>query len=562
MLQNLKLLNKLYSITNNLIPNLQFKFMYNNKFLNHFALSLVLILLLIAPKGLLAQNKPVVGASLPVATPVAKPAAYSSAAKINYNRVWTARSPQQTALDSINDFTKVGVVTNYTDGLGRPLQTVVKQASLASNTNGNDVSNNIDAKDFVTVNTYDAFGREQYHYLPFVANSSGSNTSINDGEFKKNPFVQQESFNQNVFPNEQIFYTKTDFEATPFSRPIKAYAQGNSWGGSGKGVSTDYLIYTQADDDVKIWSIGFDPNNFDIGNATDNNIPFVTGTYNDGDLYKSIITNESGLSVITYVDKSGKVILKKEQTATNPSGIYAGWLCTYYVYDDFGNLRFVFPPKAVASLENDGWPNQISNIIVDELCFHYEFDDIGRLIATKTPGKGWEFIVYDNLDRPVFYQSANMRNNSEWKTILYDELNRSIITGMYRTTESRARLQYYLDDFGSRFEVSKITLQTDSRDENFEISNYPIPPNIGNFIPLTINYFDNYNFNERNSKIYTPPSNTQLDTGNNLFALPLPSTTKILEYQTKGLTTGSKVRIVSCMSSNQSELSLRECFVI
>jgi hypothetical protein len=46
--------------------------------------------------------------------------------------------------------------------------------------------------------------------------------------------------------------------------------------------------------------------------------------------------------------------LKKQQlTSADDTGSgkgYYGWLCTYYVYDDFNNLRAVIQPKGVEAL--------------------------------------------------------------------------------------------------------------------------------------------------------------------------------------------------------------------
>src|SRR4051794_16214848 len=89
------------------------------------------------------------------------PAAYSGYMKVSYVRSWDVTSPQSNP-DTVMTRTLKDVkqTTQYIDGLGRPIQTVVKQGSVV--TGGT-------AYDFVNSNVYDDFGREVNKYLPFSA---------------------------------------------------------------------------------------------------------------------------------------------------------------------------------------------------------------------------------------------------------------------------------------------------------------------------------------------------------------------------------------------------------
>src|SRR5947208_1285151 len=70
------------------------------------------------------------------------PAAYSSNVSFNYIRTWDATSPQINPDTLIAKSLKdVKQVTQYFDGLGRPIQTVVKQGSLATGTSAVDLVN-------------------------------------------------------------------------------------------------------------------------------------------------------------------------------------------------------------------------------------------------------------------------------------------------------------------------------------------------------------------------------------------------------------------------------------
>ncbi|PWG77815.1 hypothetical protein, partial [Pararcticibacter amylolyticus] len=70
-------------------------------------------------------------------------------------------------------------------------------------------------------------------------------------------------------------------------------------------------------------------------------------------------------------------------------------LSTYYVYDDFGNLCYVLPPKSEADSGIPGPDKQ------NALCYQYRYDERNRMSAKKIPGKGWEYQVYNQLDQVV-----------------------------------------------------------------------------------------------------------------------------------------------------------------
>ncbi|MFL9485748.1 DUF6443 domain-containing protein, partial [Chitinophagaceae bacterium LWZ2-11] len=310
---------------------------------------------------------------------------------------WVPQQPytqESDVIDAGRTVNQVSRATQYVDGLGRPLQTVSWQTTPGKT-------------DMVAPQVYDAFGREQYKYLPY--SSSGT-----DGTFKNTPFVDQSNFYGSTYPaqqpafnGEQFFYGHTQFEASPLSRPLKTFAPGNSWAGSEgssqeHGVQIQYLI-NDATDNVRIWSITNNALTYTTGDPTVN-IPTSTTAYAGGQLYKTVTADEAGKQVVEYKDKDGHVVLKKVQIADTPTDAYTGWLCTYYVYDDLGLLRFVIPPKAVNAAIGNNW--QLATDVVKELCFRYEYDSRNRMIAKKVPGAAWVYMVYDLRDRLVFTQDG------------------------------------------------------------------------------------------------------------------------------------------------------------
>src|SRR5206468_1602071 len=150
------------------------------------------------------------------------PSAYSSTMLVNFVRTWNATKPftADTSVTSASRTTQeVKQTTQYIDGLGRPLQTVVKQITAGG-------------RDLVIPIEYDSLGRETYKYLPYAQIDSNTTT----GKFKRDAFNNQKSFYSNTtynpgLVNEQIYYNKTIFEPSVLNRIDTAFSPGNSWGG-------------------------------------------------------------------------------------------------------------------------------------------------------------------------------------------------------------------------------------------------------------------------------------------------------------------------------------------
>lgn len=90
---------------------------------------------------------------------------------INYVRCWEPKKAE-TDINVVPNLpvSAVKQTTNYVNGLGKGIQTVVKQGSASGH-------------DLVTCKTVDDYGREIQGYLTYPDPSS-------DGNFKFNPFVQ------------------------------------------------------------------------------------------------------------------------------------------------------------------------------------------------------------------------------------------------------------------------------------------------------------------------------------------------------------------------------------
>ncbi|ANH81284.1 hypothetical protein A8C56_10060 [Niabella ginsenosidivorans] len=484
--------------------------------------------------------------------------------------------------------------TQYFDGLGRPLQTVVKKGSMVTTTTASVGTDTAGARDLVTPVLYDEFGREQYHFSPFAANNADGNTSLSDGLFKMNPYAQQQQFMTGKYgtsQGEDNFYSQTLFEASPLNRVLEQFAPGKSWAGSyaatteatRHSIKSKYWINT-ARDSVRIWEVTDgtpgDGSGGTPANRTENNysgqseisatesitlgngftVPsgsnfraYITSTpsapgaiitstyassrlYDAGELYKKVTVDEVGRQVIEFKDKEGQLILKKvqlESTATD-NGLgkgHWGWLCTYYIYDDLGNLRCVIQPEGVKTM-NDARNWALTPTLLKEQCFRYEYDGRNRMTVKQVPGASEVAMVYNIKDLPVMTQDGNLRNAGMWNYTQYDTLNRPVATGVFS---------------------SSVVLSTHWQTAAASTS-YPTAAMLTGVQPLTETFYDDYSWVGK-----TPYSNdltgkisatfTVTDTAGNL--LPVSNTIwpyaqkPAMDSRTKGMVTGSRVKVLN-----------------
>ncbi len=384
----------------------------------------------------------------------------------------------------------------YIDGLGRPLQTIQVQGSPGF-------------KDIVQPVAYDAFGREQFKYLPYVSGVGGN------GSFKTAAIADQTAFYNDPVSNgapgvTQITgaaFSETEFESSPLSRVKQQGAPGAAWQLSG-GHTIKVEYGTNIENEVKLWTV----------NSTGNGA--VATFYLPGKLYKTISKNENWIpsdlkagTMEEFRDFEGRVVLKRVWE-TDAKGLY-----TYYVYDDFGNLRYVLPPAV-----NNNGQSPIDSFdetlpVFDGFIYGYRYDGLKRLVEKKIPGKGWEFMVYSALDQLVFSQDAVQRANSQWIFNKYDALGRIVITGLYTDGSSRTALQISVDNqLNTNQPLWETRYNADASGIGY--TNTTIPTSIMAY--HTVNYYDDYDFS-----------------GNSFGQ---PSGSQAPNERTRGLLTGSNVQ--------------------
>ena len=322
----------------------------------------------------------------------------------------TVTVPQVTTVSQVSALTadQRRQTVGYFDGLGRPQQTITVQGSP-------------DKQDIIQPIAYDEFGREVTKYLPYVGGAGGG--------FHASPYTEQRTFYSTAsgIAHDDYPYSQTILERSPRNLVVETGAAGSSWQpGNGHTIKV-YNGANSAAEHVKRWVVV-------------NDLPVVAGEFAALDLSKVVTTDEHGHQIVEYKDRENKVILKKVQLDQTIDSSYSGWLSTFYVYDDFNNLRFVIPPKAVNLGISNGW--NLSTDVLNGLCFQYSYDERLRMVTKKVPGAGTEEMVYDSRDRLAFRRDGNMRANQQWMVYYYDELNREVMTALWSNAgQSRADLQ-------------------------------------------------------------------------------------------------------------------------
>jgi RHS repeat-associated protein len=420
----------------------------------------------------------------------------SIATNLNYIRIREFSKPGLTdtvTADGLTSASDVQQTTTYYDGLGRSIQTVARQASPLLN-------------DMVTIDVYDAFGRSATNYLPYTSPS-------NNGLYKTDPIGEQSTFNSAQYPSDQFFYGQTAYEPSPLNRMSTVYSPGNSWVGSGRGVSKEYSI-NGTGDSVQLWTIS----------SQAGSLPVSAGFYPAGTLYEDVTTDEAGHQMVEYKDLQGQVLLKKVQVAGSPSSGPTGWLNTYYIYDTLSNLRFVIPPQAVQWLMVNSWNFSASGgaQVASGLCFRYEYDYRKRMYIKKIPGAGEVHMVYDERDRLVMTQDSNMRSTKQWLVTSYDSENRPDSTGLITDNTNYNNLSYHT---------------------TAALTTFPYPAVSGyTYAPLTQTHYDNYAWVTGLGSI-TSTMDTSYDANASFFIQSYTSSPYAIHqtpyYVTRGMVTGA-----------------------
>lgn len=388
----------------------------------------------------------------------------------NYIRTILLRE-EETSEASIGSDERVETVEYY-DGLGRPVQSIIVQGSPLK-------------KDVVQAIGYDSYGRDSISYLPYVA---GTTT----GAYVAAPKTGCVDFYNGTVPGREPGinpWNETLYEPSPLNR-VSEIQGPDAW--QGHPSTTEYLTNAgTTTGTIQHWKA--DKTSF---------------TYNECELYVTKYTDEDGHQSREYKDKLGRVVRKETYDGAN-------WLRTSYVYDDFGDLVIVVPPKATSATDT-------------ELCYYYEYDERRRMTKKDLPGAAPVYMVYDKRDRLVMTQDGNLDANNQWLATICDNLNRPVLTAFINSSATPATVETAFSGV-----VNNATYNTAGSFLGYNVS-LPSGYTLTKANILTATYYDSYDF----TGIYDFTGNYSFGFYN-LTGFTEPQSTK-----TKGLVTGTFTRVL------------------
>ena len=486
----------------------------------------------------LLENRPVDGGTQSLATAFAPVSRGSATDTVNYLRTYAARAAYtnparlvQAVVDSVQ------ISTQYLDGLGRPVQTVLWQESPGR-------------RDLVQPMAYDALGRQPRQYLSYVV----ENASSTAGDYRPDALYEQSLFYQRttvpgggagpLAPTDPVRsvvrtgvpFGETAFEASPLNRVLAQAAAGESWQMATGRVVSRLERPNVATDSVQYFVPGYGSSGGDLTPA---------GGYAAGELWGTQTTDEQvgpdgkGYRTIEWKDKQAQTVLKQVEAKRVGTGTAARsrWLRTYYVFDDFGHLRAVLPPAAVKAMQANTWA---VNAAAEKFLFRYRYDGRGRVTGKQVPGTDGETaVVYNLLDQPVLTQDAAQRGRNEWAFVKYDALGRPVLTGLvtragFPTTPA---LQAEADATAAQFEQRTATAGTYPQYYTTDQA-YPRLGQQGFSAGqvLSATYYDDYNFDSDAAGTADATYDAQLDA--QLGVAPVP------DNRVTGLVTRTQTRVL------------------
>ncbi len=379
--------------------------------------------------------------------------------KVYQKAVDTSQIPTTTNDDQIQTIT-------YFDGLGRPIQE-------------NSVRAGGDQGDIVTYHQYDSFGREASMYLPFgLPNNNG------DYEPNADTYAQEYHFDTHTdigdrdrfitFQNSPLGEIKK--ERLPMDRSLRT--------SNSQGEIAYEIGFNTLNDSIQSYVVDYE-DEYDIIEYGSFLRKHTSYFISDKKLYKKTTKDENwhpnkgnDHTIEEYTNPRGQLILKRTFDKGKKHD-------TYYVYGSQNNLCYVVPPLASEK-------ETLTEDDIDALCYQYLYDTKQRIRQKKVPGKGWEYMVYDKLDRPILTQDAILRKGNQWLFTKYDVFDRIVYTGIYTHDEAvnQVTMQEEVDSYTALHESFDVASSWSVAGTRIQYTNTVFPSS--NIEVLIINYYDHY----------------------------------------------------------------------
>lgn len=485
----------------------------------------------------IAQNVPdgttVPGPPTNNLTKPAVPGIYNKYAH-NFIRTWVP-AMRQTGVQSYGRTSYPGVLsmqTQYFNGWGQTIQ------SIARNAGG------VNTADLITpLNVIPSLSSSSF--LPYPAASMSL--------FSQDPFGDQYLYyisNANGYSDEMgTAHSRTKTEVANGIVYSKSFAPGYNRTGSNRGNVAYNLFNTHnapdpASSSIRMWQL-------------ESSLPSSSDYYNDNELTVRISEGQNDKVLREYYDKDEKLVCKQVlfTKSSNPSNNV--YLTTYYVYDNLSRLAYIITPKASEVVAASTWlpfSFAANDPVLNNLCYHYVYDNYGSLIEQKLPDQqGVQSFVYDKKRRQVLFQSPLMKTNHQWQFTIYDNFSRVVMQGTVNSIATREDWQNWVNSLSNppsnsstagEFLLNYIKSDHYYLDHNF--SGYPGtllgPPDVQNgaYNSCSIDVYNYYDLYDKHPDLQGRYYDSSL---RNDFSADYFHIKPLASAFANGLLTGSRVRI-------------------
>ena len=313
--------------------------------------------------------------------------------------------------------------------------------------------------DLVTRSTFDGHGRFERMWLPTPV---ADGCSLSDSDIEAAAVTTY---------SDSRPYAYQVYEQSPLDSVTTRYGAGSLWTAA-HGVAHE--VY--ANDQTVLLRCA-DIQVADSGELT------LHGWRTTGTLKALRSSDEDGNITYNFTDWEGRTVLARR---------VAGSQCfdTYFVFDDWGDLRYILPPLAVAAMSM-GSTTATYNVgdgsTIDKLCFVCRYDDYGRCIYRKLPGCEPVYYVYDRCDNVVYSQDGVQRQGKKWTFTMRDKFGRVVYSGQTVDTRTVEQLRAAWTGISPRAE----------RADGENAVGYTIPTELTGITARKINlvnYYDDYGF--------------------------------------------------------------------
>lgn len=279
---------------------------------------------------------------------------------------YTAKSvAEEAALTA--DGSRRTTAVQYFDGLGRPALAAVN--GLGGN-----------GKYVYTAQQYRGMAQVGKQWLPAVGGQS-----VEHPDFKSISALSSATY------GESGAFSQVEYDF--LGRPAAVLGAGDAWHKAGKRATICYV--TNKKESVRRYAAPCDGRNALVDE----------GFFEACQLRGERCTDEDGHTFVSYSDRLGRKVLERRGTDND----------TYFVYNDFGQLRFVLSPQYQEN--NDA----------ASYAYEYRYDSRGNVAWKRLPDCSPIRYWYDDGDRVVFMQDGVLRARGLYRFFLYDCLCRPVV---------------------------------------------------------------------------------------------------------------------------------------